>query len=304
MPPSASPPQTPEYPQSRPLVAVAWMAGTVLSFLAVTISARELSGQLDVSELLLYRALVGVVVLGGAVLLSRRLATLRTRAIGRHVLRNSIHYIGQLLWYQALVLIPIAQLYALEFTTPIWVLLLSFAFLGERLNAAQILAALVGFTGVLVVARPDFSDLSYGVVAGSVCAIFFAIYALMTRAMTRTDTAQSLVFWQVAMQVPLGLIVAGHDLQIALPQGIGWLWMVVMGLGGLGAHFCIAKALMVAPASFVYPLDYVRLPLGVIAGFLIYAEQIELAVFLGAALILLGNWINIRYGAKRPRSAG
>src|SRR5690606_12503962 len=104
-----------------------------------------------------------VLVLGGVLVVSGKLASLRTRAIGQHVLRNSIHYIGQLLWYQALFLIPIAQLYALEFTTPIWVLLLSFAFLGERLNAAQILAAVVGFCGVLVVARPDFSDLSYGV---------------------------------------------------------------------------------------------------------------------------------------------
>lgn len=301
--PAAARPLT-EDPPARPLMAAVWMSGTILSFLAVAIAAREVNAQLDVSEMLLYRALIGGVILLSVLIATRQLQSLRTRQIGRHTLRNGLHYLGQLLWFQALFLIPLAQVFALEFTTPIWVLLISCAFLGERLNRAQLLATVIGFAGVLVVARPDFSQLSYGVIAAASCAVFFAIYALMTRALTRQDTAQAIVFWQLAMQVPLGLVVAGWDFEIAVPQGMAIFWTVVLGIGGLTAHYCLASALRLAPASFVYPLDYVRLPIAAVAGYLLYDEQIELAVFLGAALILLGNAINIRYGAERPRRAG
>jgi drug/metabolite transporter (DMT)-like permease len=81
--------------------------------------------------------------------------------------RNVIHFAGQNLWFYALTVLPLAQVFALEFTSPLWVILLAPLFLGERLTARALLAGLIGFAGVLVVARPDFGNLHPGLIAAA-----------------------------------------------------------------------------------------------------------------------------------------
>ena len=100
------------------------------------------------------------------------------------------------------------------------------------------------------------------------------------------------------MQLVFGLICAGVDGDIDLPNGFEYAWILIIGICGLCAHFCITKALALAPAVVVSPLEFLRLPFISIIGYFIYNEDLEAVVFLGAILVLLANLINIRNESK------
>lgn len=280
------------------------MCGSIFSFMAMTVAGRELAGQLDVYEMLFYRAVIGVVIVVAVMLATGQGQAWKGSQTRLHITRSSLHYLGQVMWFQALLLIPIAQLFALEFTAPLWVVLFAPLFLGERLTKPKLLAAVVGFVGVLSVAKPDFSQLNSGVLLAAGSAVFFAINVMMTRKLTAKEGVIGIMFWQVAVQAMLGTVVTGWDLSIAVPQGWGLVWMLLVGLCGLFAHYCLTRALRLAPVSIVFPMDFVRLPMAAVMGWFLYNEALELAVLAGAALILLGNWMNIRYGAEEGPRGG
>lgn len=284
---------------NAPLRAAVWMVGAIASFSLMAVAGREIAGRLDVFEILMYRSVVGWLLVVGFALAAGRLAEARTARPATHLMRNLFHFTGQSLWFHALTLIPLAQLFAIEFTTPLWVALLAPLVLGERWTRARLIAAGLGFLGVLVVARPGLTPVGIGHLAILLGAIGFAGNVLTTKHLARSDSVLTILFWMTLMQTGLGLIMAGADGAIRLPAGDASLWVVVVGVCGLSAHLCMASALALAPATLVAPMDFLRLPVIAVVGMALYGEALEVAVFLGAALILAGNLVNIRAGGRR-----
>ncbi|SER43541.1 Permease of the drug/metabolite transporter (DMT) superfamily [Tranquillimonas rosea] len=286
---------------ANPLEAAAWMAGAIVSFSAMAVAGREVSLELDTFEIMTYRSLVGVVlVLIGA----SALGTLRevsTRRFGLHVVRNVFHFTGQNLWFFAIATAPLAQVFALEFSAPIWVALAAPFVLSERLTRTRLIAALVGFAGILIVARPDMSGLAPGLLPAALAAFGFAGSILTTKILTRTATITCILFWLTSMQAVFGLVCAGLDGSIALPSAGNLPWIGVIGLAGLMAHLCLTTALSVAPATLVVPFDFLRLPVIAAVGMLMYAEPVALSVAVGAALICGANYLNV-YAERRRRT--
>ena len=279
--------------------AAVWMTGAIGSFTAMAIAGRAVSFELDTFEIMMFRSFVGIVlvlVIAGA---AGTLGQITRRNLGLHAIRNLCHFTGQNLWFFALTMIPLAQLFALEFTSPLWVLLLSPLFLGERLTRPKVLAALVGFAGVLIVVRPDFNALNIGVICAAASAIFFAGTAIATRKLTRSETITCILFYLTVMQAGFGIIAAGYDGDIALPSEASVPWLVLIGCAGLLAHFCLTTALSLAPASVVMPIDFVRLPVIAVIGALFYNEALDLWVFVGAVLIFGANYANIRLQSRQ-----
>ena len=274
--------------------AALWMTGAIASFTAMAIAGRAVSFELDTFEIMMFRSFAGIILVLGIGAAAGTLGQITRRNLGLHSIRNLCHFAGQNLWFYALTLIPLAQLFALEFTSPLWVLLLSPFLLGERLTSARVLAALVGFIGVWVVVRPDFSALNIGVICAALSAIGFAGSAIFTRKLTRTETITCILFYLTVMQAAFGIIASGYDGDIALPSAVSVPWLVLIGCAGLLAHFCLTTALTLAPASVVMPIDFVRLPVIAVIGALFYSEAIDLWVFVGAALIFGANYANIR----------
>ncbi|MFK7875266.1 MAG: DMT family transporter [Paracoccaceae bacterium] len=270
-----------------------WMLGTIVSFSAMAVSGRELAGALDTFEIMLYRSMFGLIVVVAIIAVTNRWSELRTHRFGAHVLRNITHFTGQNLWFYALAFIPLSQVFALEFTTPLWVLLLSPLLLGERFTSIRLVSALLGFAGILFVAQPGTTSLSTGVLAAASCAIFFALSVILTKRLTTTDSIACIMFYLTLVQLFLGLVTAGYDGNITLPTWQALPYVLAIGLCGLSAHFCYTKALSLAPAAVVSPIDFGRLPTIAIVGWLIYAEPLDPWIFLGAAIIFLGNYLNI-----------
>ncbi len=284
---------------SNNLKAALWMLGAIASFSAMAVAGREVSQWLDTFEIMTYRSLVGIVVLWVILTLTGQWRQVTRRSISTHVVRNAAHFTGQNLWFYAMTSIPLAQVFALEFTSPIWVVLLSPLILGEPLTRLRLMSVLVGFVGILIVARPSPDTISPGLIAAASSAVFFALSVMYTRLLTRTETVLCIMFWLTLMQAAFGIIFSAWDGDMVAPSAQTLPWLVLIGLAGLLAHYCLTSALAIAPATVVVPIDFVRLPTIAIVGMLLYGEALDAWVFVGATVILAANYANIWYANRR-----
>ncbi|MEX0368069.1 MAG: DMT family transporter [Ruegeria sp.] len=273
--------------------AALWMTGAIASFSSMAIAGRELSAVHDTFEIMMYRSFVGILIVSLVLTATNKWAQISTRNLGLHAVRNAVHFTGQNLWFYAVNAIPLAQVFALEFTQPLWVIVLSPLLLGERMTSVRVIAAIIGFIGILIVARPGTAPINLGVATAAASAIFFALTTISTKRLTRTASIGCILFWLTVMQAVLGLVASGFDGQITLPSVQTAPYLILVGLAGLLAHFCITNALAIAPATVVVPIDFVRLPTIAVLGTLIYNEPLDLWVFVGAFVILAGNYLNI-----------
>lgn len=289
-------------PASSLLTAALWMVGAHISFASMAVAGRVIQTELNTFELMTYRSIAGLVIISVVIAFSKGgFAQVKTNKPGLHALRNLFHFTGQNLWFFGITVIPLAQLVALEFSSPIWVAVLAPLLLGEIMTRTKFIGALIGFLGVLIVARPGIAPLEAGHFAGMGAAIGFAMSLLFTRKLRRTDTTLCVLFWMTASQTVMGLLVA-------VPFGLTMFslpmlpWIIVVGVAGISAHFCLTSALGHAPASIVSPMEFARLPLIAVVGMVVYGEPLEIFVFLGGAVILAGNLYNIR-GERQARRA-
>ncbi|WP_291732790.1 DMT family transporter [Leisingera sp. F5] len=278
--------------------AALWMIGAIVSFSAMAIAGREAGLTLDTFEIMAYRSLVGVIIVVSLLTVTGSWHQISSARLSVHAVRNLFHFTGQNLWFLAVTLVPLAQVFALEFTSPLWVIILSPFLLGEALSRRRMLAAGIGFAGILIVARPSPETLNLGIMAAASCAIFFALTAILTKRLTRNEKTASILFWLTSMQLAMGLLAAGWDGDMAVPDATTLPWLVLIGIAGLTAHFCLTTALSLAPASVVVPVDFARLPAIAILGMVIYGEALDAWVLSGAAVICIANYLNIV--AKKP----
>ncbi|MFN4201672.1 MAG: DMT family transporter [Tabrizicola sp.] len=278
----------------RPLAAAIWMTGAIAAFTAMAIATRQINGAHDTFEILAFRSMIGWVIVLAVALALGQTSRIRVDRLGSHGLRNLFHFSGQSLWFWAITMIPLAQVFALEFTSPIWVILMSPLFLGERLTRRKLAAAALGFAGVLIVARPGYGTLEPGVLAAAAAALFFAATTMMTKALTRGEAIISILFWLTLMQAILGTMAMVVMGPVALPTAATLPWLGLIAAAGISAHLCLTTALSLAPASVVVPVDFARLPIIAAVGALFYAEPIKPTLFLGAGLIFAGIWLTLR----------
>ena len=277
--------------------AAAWMAGWLTLMLVIAVAGREAARDVAVFQLMLMRSVIGLLLLGPLLHASGGLAAVRTQRVRDHVARNVVHYGAQYAWFAALTMIPLAQVVAIEFTMPIWTILLAAAFLGERITRWKLLAVALGLLGVGLVVRPDAAGLNAGQLVALAAAVGFAVSVILTKSLTGSDGALTIIFWMLLVQSVLGVLPA-----LAVwrwPSATGWGWILVVAFCGTFSHYCMARALRHAEATVVVPMDYLRVPLTALAGWLVYAERMDLLTVLGAALILGGNLLNTRRAAPR-----
>jgi drug/metabolite transporter (DMT)-like permease len=266
------------------------MGGALLSFSLMAVAVRELLRAFGTFEILFLRSLVSLAVM--AALLPRfGVAALRTRLFGLHVLRNLFHFSGQYAWVYAIGLLPLATVFAIEFTMPVWTTVLAMLILGERLNRGRIVMLALGIVGIVIIVKPGVAPVSVAALVMLAGSFAYAATMISTKRLAMNDSAFAVLFYMSAIQVPLGLIPA-------LP---GWItpgladlpWIVALGGSGLTAHYCLTRALRAADAIVVVPIDFLRLPLIAVIGMLIYNEPLEFSILLGAIVIFAGTYYSI-----------
>ena len=279
--------------------AVAWMAGALVAFSISALSIRSLAKTLGLFEILSLRSLAGIVLVGayGLILAGgpRRLALRRP---GLQFVRSLVHTGGQATWAYAITLLPLATVFALEFTSPVWLALLAVPLLGERLTLARIGAIGLGLAGVLVILRPGLSTIQPASLSALAAALSFAITGIATKRLTATESTLAILFWMNVMQLPMNLI--GSD--PLFPGRIEpWQAPALAGfcLSGVLSHLCLTQAYRNADATVVIPLDFLRVPLIAVVGWWVYGEVLDGFVLGGAAVVMTGIALNIFAEARR-----
>jgi drug/metabolite transporter (DMT)-like permease len=272
------------------------MGGALLSFSTMAIAVRELLDTMGTFEILFFRSSVSFLMVL-AVLPRYGIGALRTRRIGLHTARNVLHFAGQAAWVYAIGVLPLATVFAIEFTMPVWTAVLATLLLGERLNHGRLVMLALGLVGILIILRPGLAFIHPGAFATLAAAVLFASVMVATKQLSATDSPLAVLFYMSVLQMPLGLATA---LPHWVAPGLADLpWIIAVGGAGFGSHYCLTRAFMYADATFVVPLDFLRLPLIAVVGALFYGERIELATLLGAAVIFAG----IYYSLTRERRA-
>jgi drug/metabolite transporter (DMT)-like permease len=275
------------------------MVGTLLSFSAMALSVRGLAGKFSIFEILTIRTGVGLLILIGVGLAQPALLrSISLRRFGMQIARNATHFTGQYLWALSLTLLPLATVFALEFTMPAWTILLAILFLGETMNRGRVGSVICGFIGVLVILRPGIAAFNPASLLTLAAAFCYATSNVFTKKLTVTETTFAIVFWMNLIQMPLGYI--GSDPLFFLKIDAHTLIpALAIGISGLSAHYCLTNALAIADATVVVPLDFMRLPLIAIVGWMFYGEQLDLLVFAGAAVIIAGVLWGLKSEARK-----
>ena len=254
----------------------------------MALAGREATKSVATIEIMMFRAFIATaVVLMILAVKGEGFGVLRTNRILTHLGRNAFQFGGQMGWFYALTLLPLAQVFAYEFTAPIWVAVLAPLVLGERMTMARVIAAALGFIGVLIVARPGYLDFNLGAAAMLLGAIGFAGSMIGTKMLAPTEKPITIVFYMGALQIPVTLALAWPYLEVEQP--VVYAYLTGITLAGMGAHYCLARSFKLSDAVMVAPLDFLRLPLIAVAGALLYAEPLDPLVLVGGAVILAGN---------------
>jgi len=279
---------------------VLWMLGALLSFSVMAVSIRELSrAGLSIFEILAIRSGVALLVL--LVLLTVR-ADLRVHALPRRMglnfFRNTVHYASQFSWALSLTMLPLAMVFALEFTMPAWTALLAVWFLHERMTPSRLGVVVLGFVGVLVILRPGIASFNPAAVLVLLAAFGYAVTMITTKKLTMTETTFGIVFWMAVIQFPLSLI--GSDPSVFLHFDARHVLPAIgVGTAGLTSHYCLSNAFRSGDATLVVPLDFMRIPLIAVVGWAFYGESLDIFVLLGALIIVSGVIWNLRSEVAR-----
>ena len=271
-------------------------AGLVFTFLNTTM--RMLTIDLPPFETQFLRYFFGIVVMVPFVLRGG-LAAYRPNGLAGQMWRGVVHTSGLLLWFLALPHITLADMTALGFTSPIFVMLGATLVLGEKLRADRLVAAAIGFAGVLIVLGPNLSGAGgvYNLVMLASSPLFAASF-LITKALTRRDRPEVIVVWQA-------ITVAAFSLPFAL---IGWIWpspgqalaFLACGVLGSSAHYCVNRGLRATDISATQSVKFLDLIWNATAGFIVFADVPPQTTFLGGMVIFVATtWIARREARRR-----
>lgn len=281
--------------------ALGWMALSMVSFISMAVGSRELASTLSIRQVLFFRALVG---LGVILLVGRSLLPQirQTKLFPRHLARNAVHFTAQYFWTIGVVSLPLASVFALEFTMPIWVALFAWLLLKEKLTGPRLLATLGGFIGVLVVVRPGHGVIDPAAGFVLLAAAGYGLSLILVKQLTRECSPAVIVVWMILIQLPLGLLAALTDWRDVGLSDVPW--MMVAGVGALSAHYCQAQALKRLDASVIMPVDFLRVPMAALVGFYAYGEGIDVWVVIGGCIILMSSFQAMMSERMRPQTPG
>jgi drug/metabolite transporter (DMT)-like permease len=275
-----------------------WMVLGGLLFSLLNTIARQLTLHLDVYQSQFLRYLFGLLVMLPLVYRDGWRAYVPVNMVGQFW-RGGVHTLGLILWFTALPKIPLADMTAIGFTGPIFIMIGAAWFLGEPMRKDRWIAALIGFAGVLVVVLPKMSGSGgwYNLVMLASAPVFAASF-LITKALTRYEKPGVIVLWQALTVTVLSLPMALPHWQ--MPTPMQWLGFLATGILGTLAHYCLTRAFVMVDISATQSLRFLDLVWASLLGWLVFGDVPSQSTWLGAFVILCATvWIARREGRRK-----
>ena len=273
-------------PMPNPVVGVLWMVVSAVCFATMTTFIRPASEHLHPLQVLFFRNCIGLAAMAPWLLRSG-LGALRTRHLGRHVLRACLVYGAMATWFYVIPKVALVDAVAISFTAPFFTTAIAIFALGEVVRWRRWTAIVAGFGGALLILRPGFAVIDPLLLLIFVNAVTWAGAVVLIKVLSRTDSANAIVALMFVLLVPMSFPAALHHWQdpswTALPFILG------VGLAGVAGHYCATRAISLAPTSLVMPIEYLRLPVLGLIGFLFFAEVPDNLTLTGAAIIVAAS---------------
>ena len=276
--------------QSHVLRGVAWMLAAVLSFALMAVAVRELLRHMGILQILSLRTAV-TFALVSTIIPRAGFAPLRTKRFSLHATRAVMHLAGQFCWMYAIGALTLATVFAIEFTMPVWTAILAALFLGERLNHGRLVQLALGLVGVAIILRPGLGAFHPAALVMVLGSVFYAGNMIFTKRLSATDSALAVTFWMSAVQMPITFVASAPTWVTPMLADVPWL--LAIGAGSFAAHYSMTRAMKLADATVVVPIDFIRLPLIAVVGALFYAEPFDPMVIVGAAVIFAGTYYSL-----------
>ena len=280
--------------EAKPLISIIFMILSTICFVAVTVVVKFNGPVVPAAEAAFLRYIAGLVIIapflwshfrmGGKKDLSPVFSSVEIFSNWKwFFFRGIAHGLGVILWFYSMARLPIAEVTAIGYTTPIFVSIGAAIFLGETLAFRRIFAILIAFFGMLVILRPGFEVLSIGRISQLVAALFFSISYLLTKKLTYNSSP----FMIVAMlTVYVTIALAPFALYDWVTPTLNFvLWMGVVAFFASAGHYFMTKALQLAPIAVSQPVTFLQLIWATLIGYYFFGEGIDIFVLLGGFII-------------------
>ncbi|MDP2578676.1 DMT family transporter [Shimia thalassica] len=270
---------------TRPVMGVFWMLITGLCFVAVTALVKYLGPRVPAAEAAFLRYLLGLVFLLPMIrpILNARLTR---RQVGLFGLRGVVHTLGVICWFYAMTQIPIAEVTAMNYLSPVYVTIGAALFLGEKLATRRILAVVVALVGALIILRPGFREVNSGHMAMLFTAVMFAVGYLIAKVMS-DEVSPAVVVGMLSITVTIGLAPVAAAVWVTPTLGD---LLILFGVAcfATAGHFTMTLAFAAAPITVTQPVTFLQLVWAVLLGWLVFAENVDIYVVAGG-LIIIGS---------------
>ena len=262
------------------------MLGAMTLFSTMGVFIKLSSSQLHPLEVVFFRNFLALFFLTPWIF-QQRAKVFKSNRKKLYTVRAVFNVVGMAAGFTALTLIPLAEATALSFTAPLFATLGAALILGEIIRQRRIIAIIFGFVGVLIVLRPGVEALSPGALLAIGNAITIAITVLIVKKLTTTEKPITIVAYMALLQTPMALIPALFFWE--WPNLITWIWLFCLAGAGTIGHLMYTKAIQLAEVSQLQPIDFVRLPIIALLGYIVFAEQPSIWVWIGGAFIFLST---------------
>lgn len=287
------------------LRGILWVAISGVLFALLNVFTLMPAEHLNSYVMAFLRYLFGALFLLPIILRLGVYRSFHSRRMPLHIFRGALHTSGMMLWFIGLPLTTLAEITALGFTGPIFVTIGAALFLGEDVRLRRWIAVAVGFAGAMIIIRPGFGEIGIGALCVLASTPIFSASNLMSKALARTDSANTIVIWQNMV-----IVVCAAPFAIAFWQTPLWtdlLWFMAAGLCGTLGHICQQRGYQLADITLLQPIGFLSLIWNTLLGFFLFTQQPDAWTFVGAAVIFSSAmYISHREAVRRAqaRSAG
>jgi drug/metabolite transporter (DMT)-like permease len=283
------------------LRGILWVAVSGVLFALLNVFTLIPAEHLNSYVMAFLRYLFGALFLLPIILRLGVYRSFHSRRVPLHIFRGALHTSGMMLWFIGLPLITLAEITALGFTGPIFVTIGAALFLGEDVRLRRWIAVAVGFAGAMIIIRPGFGEIGIGALCVLASTPIFSASNLMSKALARTDSANTIVIWQNAV-----IVVCAAPFALAFWQTPYWsdlLWFMAAGLCGTLGHICQQRGYQLADITLLQPIGFLSLIWNTVLGFFLFTQQPDMWTFVGAAVIFSSAmYISHREAVRRAQA--
>ena len=266
--------------------ATLWMAGSACTLAVSAVLIRMAGETLDTFVIVFFRNFFAVLLMAPFLFWPRPLGIVPHRP-KLLMLRATFAFFTMSMWFGALAHLPTGEAVALNFTAPVFTTILAALFIGERVRVHRLSAVVVGIVGVLIILQPGFDTITPYHALPLAAAMTMSAGAVMIRQLTQSDHPNVIIFYTSLLVLPLVTPFAIANWQT--PTGAEWPLLIAIGITTTLTHQCMTRAFKTAEASFVTGISFLRLPLAVLAAWLVFDEWPKGAIWLGGAIIVAAN---------------